>query len=90
MSITLKDAKKIAKKLDAEVKEARKHTMHRIVIEGTYVGQFGLSRSSRGKDKSLHDIAQQICISQNQARRISGCQLSKEQYIQILQSKGIL
>ena len=43
MSITLKDAKKIAKKLDAEVEEARKHTIHRIVIEGTYVGQFGLS-----------------------------------------------
>ena len=90
MNITSKDGKKIGIKLGAQVEERRKHTIYRVVIDNTYVGRYGLSRGSSSKDKSLHDIAKQISISQYQAKRLSGCQLSKEQYIQILQSKGIL
>ncbi len=88
MKLTAKDGRKIAKKLDAEVSEGRKHTNYRVVINNKYIGRYGLSRGSR--EKSLYDIAKQIAISPTQAKELSSCNISKEGYVEILQTKGIL
>lgn len=87
--LTARDGLKIARKLDAEVAEARKHTRVRIVIDDVLIGAYGVSIGSR---ESNHDyIASQIGgISSRQARDLSRCPLSKEEYVRIIRQKGLL
>ena len=87
--LTAYDGLKIARKLGAGVAEKRNHTRVSVVIDTTVVGSYGVSRRSRERN---HDyIAKQIGgISARQARDLSRCPLSKEDYVSIIQDKGLL
>lgn len=87
--LTARDALKIARKLGAEITEGRNHTRVLVVIDEVVVGSYGVSRSSRERN---HDyIARQIGgISARQARDLSRCPLSKEDYVSIIRNKGLL
>ena len=87
--LTARDALKIARKLGAEITEGRNHTRVLVVIDEVVVGSNGVSRSSRERN---HDyIARQIGgISARQARDLSRCPLSKEDYVSIIRNKGLL
>lgn len=87
--MTARDALKIARKLGAEITEGRNHTRVLVVIDDAVVGSYGVSRSSRERN---HDyIARQIGgISAMQARDLSRCPLSKEDYVRIIRNKGLL
>ena len=87
--LTAQDGLKIARKLGAEVAEGRNHTRVLVVIDNVVIGRYGVSRSSR---ETNHDyIAKQIGrISARQAMQLSRCPLSKEEYVKIIQHKGLL
>ena len=87
--LTSQDGLNIAKKLGAEIKQRRKHTRVLVVIDNVVIGSYGLSRGSQEQN---HDyIVKQIGrISPRQARELSLCPLSKEEYVKILQEKGQL
>ena len=87
--LTAQDGLKIARKLGVEPEEKRNHTRIRVVIDNILVGSYGVSRSSRERN---HDyIAKQIGgISARQARDLSRCPLSKEDYVEIIRDKGLL
>ena len=88
--LTAKDGLNIAKKLGAQVTEGRsRHTRVTVVIDNVFVGEYGLSRSSRERGHNF--IANQMGkISPRQARQLSLCPLSKEEYVEIIRKKGLL
>ena len=87
--LTAKDGLNIAKKLGAQVTEGRNHTKVLVVIDNVLIGRYGLSRGSRDQN---HDyVAKQIGgISSRQARELSRCPLSKEEYVEIIRDKGLV
>ena len=87
--LTIQDGLKIAQKLDAQVREGKKHTLVTVHIDDFFVGTYGLSRGSR--ERSHYHIAKQLGgISPRQARSLSSCSLSKEEYVEIIRDKGLL
>jgi hypothetical protein len=84
--LTQKEAVQIAKKLKAEIKLGRKHDIVIIRLEGIYVGQFNIQRSS--KEKSHDYISHQMLITAKQCREFHQCSISVEGYIEILRSKN--
>ena len=87
--LTAHDGLGIAKKLDAEITEGRKHTKVLVVIDGVVIGRYGLSRSS--KDQAAGYIPKQIgWVTSRQARDLSHCPMSKEEYTEIIRKKGLL
>lgn len=85
---TQKDAEAIAKKLNAERKQGRKHDIVVIRVSGKYIGQFGICRGS--KDQCHDHISRQMFLTAKQCREFRECSLSLEAYIEILRSKGLL
>ena len=88
--LTRKDGLKIADKLGATKKEGKKHSLYRVIVRNTYVGGFGLPRGSKGRNRNLNWIPKQIGLTTHQAKQLSDCILSKEDYIGILESGGRL
>lgn len=86
--LTQNDATRIAKKLDAEFRPGRKHTIASISFDGKYVGSFGIRHAS--KDVGHTYIPRQLFITQIQAHELSDCSMSKEAYFQLLKDKGKL
>lgn len=79
--LTAREAEAIADKLDAEIKEGRKHTRATILWNGVYVASFGIRR---GTDVGHDYIPKQIFISARQALDLAKCPLSKQGYFEIL------
>jgi hypothetical protein len=76
-----KEAEAIAAKLDAEVKQGRKHARATIRWNGQYIASFGIRRGSNvGHDY----IPSQIFVSARQALDLAKCPLSKQGYFEIL------
>jgi hypothetical protein len=88
MMFAQKDALAIAKKLQAEIKEKRKHDVAIVRIEGKYIGSFGIQRCS--KEKSHDYIPQQIFISPRECQQFRECSLTLPAYTELLRSKGQL
>jgi hypothetical protein len=88
MMFAQKDARVIAKKLRAEIKEKRKHDVAIVKIEGKYIGCFGIQRCS--KDKSHDYIPQQMFLSPRQCREFKECSLTVDAYADLLRGKGQL
>lgn len=87
--ITTDDANAIAKKLKAEIVSGRRHDIARIRIDGRNVIQFGIRRGSR-RDLGHNFVAAQIHVSQNQAKALARCTISREEWIAILREKGLI
>ena len=85
--LTTSDGFKIATQLDAKVTEGRNHTKVVVEIDGVVIGRYGLSRAS--KERNANFIAKQIGgIRQWQARQLSLCTLSKEEYVAIIRKES--
>ena len=74
----------IARKLDAEISEGRKHTSAVIRIDGTYIGRFGLRRDT---DASHNYIPKQIGITMKDALGLARCTLYKPDYEERLRNR---
>jgi hypothetical protein len=86
--LTAKDGLRIATKLGLTPEEKRKHTRVAVVIKGQYIGSYGISRSSK---ELQHDyIASQVGLTGREARDLSNCPLSAEEYELKLRERGKL
>jgi len=86
--LTAEDAHNIADKLGIQPQEKRKHDWVAVRLEGTYVGSYGISRSS--KELPHNHIPGQIGITSREARDLSKCPLSRDEYIELLRQRGRL
>ena len=86
--LTQDGAKKIAKKLKAEIQPGRKHDLVVFRYGGVRVGQFGISRSS--KQQSHDYIPRQLYITAKQCREFLDCSLTLDAYVEILAGKHLL
>jgi hypothetical protein len=84
---TQEDAAAVAKKLNAEcVPGARGHERVRFWHDGKLIFQFGIRRGSKELPHSF--IPFSMKISQKECRLFRKCDISLEQYIEILKAKG--
>ena len=86
--LTQADARKIAKKLMAEIKPGRKHDLAVFRYSGVRIGQFGISRSS--KQQSHDYIPRQRYLTAKQCREFLNCSLTLDGYFEILSGKQLL
>ncbi|MGH9786979.1 MAG: hypothetical protein ACRD88_22645 [Terriglobia bacterium] len=86
--LTQADARKIARKLNAEIQPGRKHDLVVFRYSGVRLGQFGISRSS--KQQSHDYIPRQLYITAKQCREFLDCSLTLEGYFEILSAKQLL
>lgn len=77
----------IARKLDGDFAEGRKHTNVVIRIDGTYIGRFGLRR---GRNTSHNYIPAQIGTTMQVALGLARCSLYKSDYVASLRERGVL
>ena len=85
--LTTREAEQIAAKLDAEIKEGRRHTRAIVRLNGQFVGQFGIRR---GTELGHDYIPGQILATIRQALDLARCPPSKEDFVAILVSQGKL
>jgi hypothetical protein len=80
-----REAKAIAKKLNAEVTDGGNHEIAAVFIEGVLIATYGIRRDR----KATHPyIAKQLFISETQAMKMATCTISKEQYVTLIRQKG--
>lgn len=84
---TANSALEIARKLEAEISEGRKHTNVVVRINGTYIGRFGIRRNA---DTGHDYIPRQIQVTTKQALGLARCTLYKADYERILKDQGKL
>lgn len=86
--LTADDGYKIATKVGATPKDRRNHKRVTIVLHGQVIGSYGIRR---GSHELGHDfIAGQIGLTQREARDLSLCPLTLQEYIKLLESRGRL
>jgi len=86
--LTQEDASAIAKKLQAEREPGRSHEIIRFRRNNRIIIQFGIRRAS--KEVPHNYIPFQMKISQGECRRFRKCDISLEQYVEILRTKGVI
>ena len=85
---TQTEARSIAKKLGADIRQKKRHEMVIIRYRGCFVAQYGISRSSEEVNGSY--IPKQLGISRYQAGGLVECWLSKDGYFELLHDEGKL
>ncbi len=81
-------ALKIAAKLGAEIRSGRTHDMAIFRDQGKEIARFGIRR---GRKDLGHDfIPRQLHMTARQAQTFVSCQLSKDEYLRILNDKDLL
>ncbi len=79
----------IARKLEAEIITRRKaHDLALIYHEGVVVAKFGIRRGR--KDLGHDHIMGDIFLSPRGARRLASCEMSRDEWIELLIEKGYL
>ena len=86
--ITREDAERIAEKLGGIIRSGRRHDLVAVRHEGKHVAQYGIRRGSRQLAHSY--IPRQLHITQRQAKDLSECPMSADEYFSVLQAKGFL
>ncbi len=87
--ITKELAIKIAKKLEAELREEKAHTYADIFHKDRLVTSFGIRRGSE-KDKGHDYVQRNLWISGHQAKLLAACPLTRDDWLKILEKKGLL
>jgi hypothetical protein len=89
--ITKELALKIARKLEATIKErsGKAHDIALVYHGGRLVAQFGLRRGSK-KDMGHDHIPSQIHVRPSQARLLGQCPMTREEWLRILAERGLL
>lgn len=82
------EAEAIARKLGAPIEKGSKHDQAIIRYQGQIIARYGIQRAS--KAKSHNYIPGQLFISPRQALDLARCPLSREQFWEILRTKGKL
>ena len=90
MSILNKDsAKKIAKKLGAEIdKSASAHDIAVIYEGGVEIASFGIRRGRR--DLGHDHIPSDIHVRPRQARDLAQCPMSRDEWVQLMMELGLI
>ena len=88
MSLTTKDAKAIAKKLNGVPSKSRAHDIYKIFYEGRFVSKVGVRRASRDIDHG--HLPNDLHLTQQETKRLSECTLSKDEYFRVLFERGML
>jgi hypothetical protein len=81
-------ARKIVKKLGADVQTGRKaHDLARVVVDGVLVTTFGIRR---GSSKSLGHghIAHDLFLSPHDTIRLANCPMSREEWVRRMRAAG--
>lgn len=87
--ITKEHAEKIAGKLGAVIEAGAKHNLAKIYYKNMKVAQYGIQRGSK-KDAPHSYIPGQIFVSKKDCLRLAQCPLSRDGWLEILKSKGII
>jgi hypothetical protein len=87
-TLTQTEANAIAKKLGAEMKQGTKHLKAIIRYKGQIIASYGIRRSSQSVGHG--HIPPQIFVSFQEAIDLARCPLQRDQYFEILRSKGKL
>ena len=83
------DARRIAKKLEAEVdKSAKAHDIAVIYFEGVEVVSFGIRRGR--KDLGHDHIMRSLFVTPREARKLADCTLSRKDWIEKMKTKGLI
>ena len=86
--LTQDDAQGIARKLNAEFRQGRRHELAVFRYKGKYIAQFGISRGSKPQP---HDyVARQLFLSRGQCREFLDCSMTLDDYVEMLRRKGLL
>ena len=86
MTFDQRDARAIAKKLNATFEKGAKHDIAVIRYDGKIVGQFGIRRGS-GSLGHNH-IPGQIHVNSQQARLLVQCPMSFEDWVVVMKEKN--
>ncbi len=88
--ITKEMARRIAKKLNAQIDKAGSaHDLASVFHDGLIIAQFGIRRGSRGNAGHDH-IPSDIFVGPNFTRQLAQCTKSRDQWIQKLIEDGII
>jgi len=87
LTLSQREASRIADKLDAERKEKRRHEVVYIRAQsGVLVGRYGIQRGSKALP---HDyIPKQINVSIREAIELAQCPMSKDRYFELMRERG--
>lgn len=81
-------ARKIVKKLAADVQSGRKaHDLAQVVVDGVIVAAFGIRR---GSSKSLGHghIAHDLFLSPHDTIRLANCPMSRDEWVRRMRAAG--
>ena len=84
-NFTKNDARRIAKKLGADIREGGKHTVVVVRKNKMKIARFGIPRGTREHD--LIYLPNQLGITNSETRKLADCCISKEKYFSIRQSR---
>lgn len=84
-NIQQRQAKDIAKKLEAQTQEKSGHEFVDVYVDGLWVTSLGIRR---GRTESHGHIPKQLWISVTEALRLGTCKMSRTEWIAIGRAKG--
>ena len=88
--ITKELAIKIKKKLKAQVLgETKAHQIVGVFHKGKLILEFGIRRSSN-KEKGHDHISGLLFVSTHQARSLGQCPMSRKEWLEIIEDKGLV
>jgi hypothetical protein len=83
---TQDDGEAIAKKLGCIADERKGHKYYKLYVQGKLITMFGVRRAS--KEAGHGHLPYELHITQKQCRDLSNCPLSKDEYLELMKSKG--
>lgn len=83
MSIDRTDAEAIAKKLNAEIDEKKRHRFVKIFYQGRLVAGYGIPRGSK-KEHGLGHVPRELGITPHQTAELAACTMTAQQYFDIV------
>ena len=87
--LSLAEARKVAKKLKAEIAPGRKHDRASVFHKGRLVLWFGISRASN-RDKGSGHIPRAIHVKTREAKLLAQCPMSRDEWVERMRQKGII
>jgi hypothetical protein len=87
--ITREHAENIAGKLEAVIESGRQHDLAKIYQDGKKIAQYGIRRGSK-KDTPHSYLPEQLHVTKAQCLDLARCPLSRAEWIEILEAKGVI
>jgi len=71
-----------------ELSDGRQHTIVKVWYRERWIGQYGIQRSSQSRRHNY--VAEQLYLSRTDAYNLAKCPLDVDEYITILEDKGVV